>query len=214
MATEADLHIHTRRYSGCSNIDPVEALRTAAKAGLDLIALTEHGIRWPDGELKALVAESGAGDLVVIPGQEAACYSARGAFQGEFLVYGFPESLGSNKSAEQLIEMVHAEGGVVVAAHPFKKTRTGEGYYGSAYLTKDLDLDGLEVEHPSYDETGRRLARETMTAMRITGIGCSDAHDLRAIGLCRTDFQDPIDSVESLCRAIRRGRVEAARCMR
>jgi len=214
MATQADLHIHTLRYSGCSNIDPVEALKTAARAGLDVIALTEHGIRWPDGELEILVAESGVDGLVVIPGQEAACYSARGAFQGEFLVYGFPESLGSNKSAERLIEMVHAEGGVVVAAHPFKKARADGGYYGSACLTKELDLDGLEVEHPSYDEAGRRLALETATAKRITGVGCSDAHDLRAIGLCRTVFQDPIDSVESLCRAIRLGRVECVRCVR
>jgi len=41
---EADLHIHTMRYSGCSNIDPLAALQMAAQAGLDLIALTEHGI--------------------------------------------------------------------------------------------------------------------------------------------------------------------------
>lgn len=206
---EADLHIHTSRYSGCSNIDPVEALRTAARVGLEVIALTEHGIRWPDRELGSLIAESGVEDLLVIPGQEAACYSSVGAFEGEFLVYGFPGSLGSNKSARQLIEIVHAEGGVVVAAHPFKKSQWGEGFYGSGRLTRELDLDGLEVEHPSYDAENRRLAKETMAAMKITGIGCSDAHDLRAIGRCRSIFEDRIDSVESLCRAIREGRVQA-----
>jgi predicted metal-dependent phosphoesterase TrpH len=214
MTVEADLHIHTNRYSGCSNINPVDALRTALRVGLDLIALTEHGIRWPDDELNALIAESGAEDLLVIPGQEAACYSALGAFQGEFLVYGFPKSLGSNKSAQQLIEMVHAEGGVVVAAHPFKKAQWGEGFYGSAHLTRDLEIDGLEIEHPSYDAESRRLAKDTMTAMKITGIGCSDAHDLRTIGQCRTIFQDRIDSAAALCRSIREGRIAAVRTMR
>jgi predicted metal-dependent phosphoesterase TrpH len=204
---EADLHIHTRRYSGCSNIDPVEALRTAANVGLDVIALTEHGIRWPDDELNALIAESGVEDLLVIPGQEVACYSSLGAFEGEFLVYGFPRSLGSNKSARQLIEMVHAEGGVVVAAHPFKKAQGGEGFYGSGHLTGKLDVDGLEVDHPSYDEESRRLAKAVMTAMNITGIGCSDAHDLRDIGRRRSIFQDRIDSVEALCEAIRTGSI-------
>jgi predicted metal-dependent phosphoesterase TrpH len=209
MSIEADLHIHTSRYSGCSNIDPVEALRTAARVGLDVIALTEHGIRWPDEELSSLIDDSGVEGLLVIPGQEAACYSHLGVFQGEFLVYGYPRSLGSNKSAQQLIEMVHAEGGVVVAAHPFKKAQTGGSFYGSGHLTRDLDLDGLEIEHPAYDAEGRQLARETMEAMQITGIGCSDAHDLRNIGQCRTLFQDNIDSVTSLCQAIRNGRVEA-----
>jgi predicted metal-dependent phosphoesterase TrpH len=209
---EADLHIHTRRYSGCSNIDPVEALRTAANVGLDVIALTEHGIRWPDDELNALIAESGVEDLLVIPGQEAACYSSLGTFEGEFLVYGFPRSLGSNKSARHLIEMVHAEGGVVVAAHPFKKAQGGEGFYGSGYLTGKLDVDGLEVDHPSYDEESRRLAKTVMTAMNIAGIGCSDAHDLRDIGRCRSIFQDRIDSVEALCQAIRTGSI-ASLCL-
>ena len=159
--------------------------------------------------MTALVSKSGVDGLVVIPGQEAACYSATGIFQGEFLVYGYPESLGSNKTARQLIEMVHAEGGVVIAAHPFKRSEHGEGFYGSAHLTRELDLDGLEVEHPSYDEESRRLAGETMSDMNIAGIGCSDAHDLRTIGMCRTVFQDRIDSAESLCRAIRKGHVKA-----
>lgn len=209
MRVEADLHIHTSRYSGCSNINPAEALRIAAQAGLEVIALTEHGIRWPDEELHKLIADSGVEDLLVIPGQEAACYSHLGAFQGEFLVYGYPKSLGSNKSAHQLIKMVHAEGGVVVAAHPFKKAQVGDCFYGSGHLTRELDLDGLEIEHPAYDEESRQLARETMTAMQITGIGCSDAHDLRNIGQCRTIFQDRIDSVESLCQAIRNGLIKA-----
>ena len=206
---EADLHIHTMRYSGCSNIDPVAALQMAAQAGLDIIALTEHGIRWPDDELAALVSKSGVDGLLLIPAQEAACYSTTGIFQGEFLVYGYPESLGSNKTAHQLIEMVHAEGGVVIAAHPFKRSKHSEAFYGSAHLTRELDLDGLEVEHPSYDEESRRLAAQTMFDMNITGIGCSDAHDLHNIGMCRTVFQDRVDSVESLCRAIRKGRVKA-----
>jgi predicted metal-dependent phosphoesterase TrpH len=211
---QADLHIHTCRYSGCSNIDPVEALRTAAQGGLNVIALTEHGIRWPDEELSKLIDDSGVEDLLVIPGQEAACYSHLGVFQGEFLVYGYPKSLGSNKSARQLIEMVHAEGGVVVAAHPFKKAQQGEGFYGSGHLTEKLDVDGLEVDQPSYDEESRRLAKTVMTAMNITDIGCSDAHDLCEIGRCRSIFQDRIDSVEALCQAIRNGRAEAIRMVK
>ncbi len=207
MSMEADLHLHTSRYSGCSNMDPVAALRRAREAGLDIIALTEHGIRWPDRELERLMEESGVQNLLVIPGQEAACYSGSGHFEGEFLVYGYPESLGSSKSAETLIRMVHDRGGVVVAAHPFKMSRQTGKFYGSGHLTKDLNIDGLEVSHPSYDEESRRLAFLTMAQMNISGLGASDAHDLNQIGIIRTRFDKDIVDVPSLCEEIRAGRV-------
>ena len=206
---QADLHIHTNRYSGCSNIHPAEAIEAAARAGLDLIALTEHGIRWPDRELDHLLAQYGRPGLVVLPGQEVACYR-RGVFQGEFLVFGYPESLGSNQTAEQLITTVHDQGGVVIAAHPFKKAKTGGGFYGSGHLTGELDLDGLEVLHPSYDRESRRLAWQTMTRMKTVGLSCSDAHDSDQIGLGRSLLPDRVESVEELCQAIRRGRVVPA----
>lgn len=199
---KADLHIHTSRFSGCSNIDPEEALKQAAVMGLGMIAFTEHGIRWPDDELNDLVESRGVKDLIVISGQEAACYSLRGEFQGEFLVFGYPSSLGSNKSAEQLIEMVHAHGGVVVAAHPFKPHTTGKGYYGCGHLIYDLDVDGLEIGHPDFGGEERRLAREVMDKKGIAGIACSDAHDLIDIGRYWTVLEDSVRDTAALCRAI------------
>lgn len=200
---EADLHIHTNRYSGCSNIEPAQALKRAKQVGLGAIALTEHGIRWPDDEIEKLLKRCGVKDLLVIPGQEVACYSESGKFQGEFLVFGYPESLGSNKSAQRVIALVHSEGGVVIAAHPFKKLKNGSGYYGSGLATCEFEVDGLEIEHPSYDDRSRSLACEMMKSLNIVGLGSSDAHDLNAIGICRTVFETDIDSVVSLAAQIR-----------
>ena len=141
-------------------------------------------------------------DLIVIPGQEAACYSLRGEFQGEFLVYGYPHSLGSNKSAEQLIEIVHDQGGVVVAAHPFKPHTTGNGFYGCGHLIYDLEVDGLEIGHPDFGDEERRFAREVMDKKGIAGIACSDAHDLIDIGTFWTMLEDDVRDTPDLCRAI------------
>ena len=206
---EFDLHIHTNRYSGCSNIDPLAVIEKACAVGLNGIALTEHGIRWPDHEIEKLVNKSGIRDLIIIPGQEVACYSQSGKFQGEFLVFGYPESLGSNKSIQQVIDMVHTEGGVVIAAHPFKKLSHGEGFYGSGHSTNELDIDGLEIEHPSYDEESRDLAKTMMKTMKIAGLGNSDSHDLNSIGLCRSYFKEKISGVDKLCEEIRARRVQA-----
>ena len=206
---KADLHIHTHRFSGCSIIEPEKALKRAAELGFGMIALTEHGIRWPNDELDRLIKKSGVKDLVVIPGQEAACYSLRGEFQGEFLVFGYPESLGSNKTAQQLIEMVHAQKGVVVAAHPFKKKLRGEGYYGCGNDIYDLDVDGLEIIHPSYEKKSLLLARQVMKKKKIAGLGCSDAHALSDIGCCWSELENTVHDELSLCQSIRAGRVKA-----
>jgi len=206
---EADLHVHTNRYSGCSTIDPVAALRRAKQLGLGAIGLTEHGIRWPDDQIAQLLKISGVNDILVVPGQEVACYSQTGVFQGEFLVFGYPVSLGSNKSVQRVIELVHGKGGVVIAAHPFRRLGHGKGFYGSGYSTSDWEVDGLEVDHPSYDAESRVLAREVMAAKNIAGLGCSDAHDIDAVGVCRTVFETAVDSLDALLAAILSRRVDS-----
>jgi predicted metal-dependent phosphoesterase TrpH len=206
---EMDLHIHTNRYSGCSNINPVEALVKAEEVGLDAIALTEHGIRWSDESIEELIKESGVRNLIVFPGQEVACYSAIGTFQGEFLVYGYPDSLGSNKSIEKLIPLVHSLDGVVIAAHPFKKDDTGVGFYGSGHKISDYDVDGIEIEHPSYNDEERMQAAQMRAKKKVAGLGCSDAHDVLSIGKCRTIFKNQVKDIIGLCREIRECNVEA-----
>ena len=71
----------------------------------------------------------------------------------------------------------------------------------------DYDLDGLEVAHPSYDQESTKLAEEAMRKKGIAGIGCSDAHDLRFVGACRTVLDDAIVDMKGLCDAIRARRV-------
>jgi predicted metal-dependent phosphoesterase TrpH len=206
---EIDLHIHTSRYSGCSNIDAVTLLRRAKEVGLDGIALTEHGICWSQENIEEISAKSRVTDLVILPGQEVACYTKSGHFQGEFLVFGPGRSLGSSRSLEEILEIVHGEGGVVIAAHPFRKLPHQGGFYGAGNGVYEAALDGLEVEHPSYDAESRLLAQKAKETMQVAGIGSSDAHDLTAVGICRTIFFRPVRDVPSLCEEIRAGRLIA-----
>lgn len=208
---EIDLHIHTSRYSGCSNIDAVKLLRKSKEVGLDGIALTEHGICWSQENIAEIIQTSRVKDLVVLPGQEVACYNQAGHFQGEFLVFGPFRSLGSSRSLEQILEITHREGGVVIAAHPYKKLHNETGFYGAGDGVYGLDIDGLEIEHPSYDEESRLLAQKAVRTKKIAGIGCSDAHDLRSVGRCRTIFSRSVRDIQSLCEEIRAGRLTARR---
>lgn len=208
---EIDLHIHTSRYSGCSTIDALKLLEKSKAVGLDGLALTEHGICWSRENIAEITRKSRVTDLVILPGQEVACYTKAGHFQGEFLVFGPSRSLGSSRSLEQILEIAHGEGGVVIAAHPYRKLPHEDGFYGAGDGVYGADIDGLEMEHPSYDQESRRLAQRAVRTKGIAGIGCSDAHDLKDVGCCRTVFSRPVRDIPSLCEEIRAGRVKARR---
>ena len=49
-----DCHLHTTRYSPCSNLSPYEACSISHKRGLDSIVITEHQIQWNKKEIKEL----------------------------------------------------------------------------------------------------------------------------------------------------------------
>jgi hypothetical protein len=215
MARIFDIHLHTRNYSGCSNIEAEDLLKRAKEIGLEGIALTEHGLRWPEAKIEALRFKTGILDLVIVLGQEITCYNRKWKRQGDFLVFGVRESLGSHLSAQELIEIVHGEGGIVISAHPYKRSRGKDEYYGIADGMLELDIDGIELYHPEHDEAA--VARVREASRRMGGIpltGGSDAHVLSAVGECTTVFHEEVRNEAEFVEAIRQGRVNPQRDQR
>jgi hypothetical protein len=46
MGLIVDVHLHTRRYSRCSRIEPGALIDRAVRAGLDGVVITEHHHQW------------------------------------------------------------------------------------------------------------------------------------------------------------------------
>jgi predicted metal-dependent phosphoesterase TrpH len=205
-----DLHVHTRRYSGCSFIQYEEIIDQALAAGLDGLALTEHGMRWPDAQFEQLHMAASTRGIVLINGQEIHARDAQGRSEGEYLVFGLKRSLTQTKTAVKLIETVHKEGGIVIAAHPYKLSRGGRSrYYGAGDLIYKLNLDGIELCHPDHSETAMDKVRRAMELMKIPGTGGSDAHKILNIGSYGTIFENPVLNEEDFLKEIRAGRVRA-----
>ncbi|MEW6440208.1 MAG: PHP-associated domain-containing protein [bacterium] len=201
-----DLHVHTRRHSGCSLIEPMDLIARAGEVGLDGVALTEHGILWQEQKLAPLRERAGASGLVILAGEEVTClFNGR---RQDFLVFGLKHSLGSAASARELIEQVHGSGGIIVAAHPFKPSRLGVGYHGIGDDLCHLPVDAVESHHPDHDAAAREKARRAATRLNVPTTGGSDAHELRQVGLAGTRFMRPVRTVEDLVHEIRAGRVE------
>jgi predicted metal-dependent phosphoesterase TrpH len=194
-----DLHLHTTRHSPDSQMDPPVMLQRARELGLDGVVITEHDWLWTEEELEVLRAL--APDLVVLSGVEV---SAR---EGHFLAYGVtnPFAVPRGIGVADLCREVHRQGGVVVAAHPF---RWGQPF-DEILREKRPELDGLEVMSNNMDEGCRRRAAEVRQATGLPGLGNSDAHHENTLGVCYTDFAPAIRSNRDLVEAIRGGKAVA-----
>ena len=205
-----DIHIHTRRYSGCSFIDDGDIVGQAAAAGLSGMALTEHGMRWPDEEFGRLQKIAALRSIVLINGQEINTFDSSNRSEGEFLVFGLCRSLTQACSAVRLVETVHREGGIIIAAHPYKLSRGGKShYYGAGDLVYKLELDGIELCHPDHGEMAMKKVRKAMDELNIPGTGGSDAHKILNIGSHVTLFENRITGEDDFIREIRAGRIRA-----
>jgi hypothetical protein len=205
-----DLHLHTDFYSSCSAISPEDLIRKAVEMKLDGIAVTEHGIRWPDDKFDYLLRLAEPHGLALIDAQEVQTYSRENGMEGDFLVFGMKQSLGSEFRAEELAKRVHGEGGILIAAHPYKWSRFGKDrYYGAGDRVYHLDLDGIELFHPDHDEEALSKVRLAMEKLGLPGTGGSDAHQVHEIGTYLTVFENEVKNEEDLIREIRAGRIRA-----
>jgi hypothetical protein len=205
-----DIHIHTRRYSGCSFIDDEDIVGQAVAAGLSGMALTEHGMRWPDEEFGRLRKMAAGRGIVLINGQEINTFDSLNRSEGEFLVFGLGRSLTQVCPAAELVQTVHGEGGIIIAAHPYKLSRGGKShYYGAGDLIYKLALDGIELCHPDHGEMAMKKVRKAMNELKIPGTGGSDAHKILNIGSYVTLFEKRITGEDDFIREIRAGRIHA-----
>lgn len=195
-----DMHLHTKRHSPDSAINPYSLVRRAQQLGLTGVVITEHDKLWNEDELDELRAATP--DMQVYAGVEV---SAR---EGHFLCYGVTNLSKLPKGIEvvELCREVHAQGGAIVAAHPY---RWGQDF--DDILSQQPLLDGLEVMSSNMDTEcrkrawARKLERNTAWA----AMGNSDAHQLEVVAFCYSVFPQNIRDQADLLEAIRSGDVDA-----
>lgn len=185
-----DLHMHEKNYSLDSFLSLEEMVEIAKKRGLDAICITDHDSMG----LREYAAEySKKTGFPIFVGIEF--YS----LQGDILAFGIDRYPEERVSAQEFIDYVHEQGGVVVSAHPFRHNRRG--------LEDNLDtlrgVDAIEILN------GSTLADATMMAVmyaRKYGFaitGGSDCHYPDKVGICATYFPNEIKTMDDLVNAIR-----------
>lgn len=188
-----DLHSHEKTYSSDSFQSLHEMTIAAREKGLDGICITDHDSQNLAGHIgwSALV-----NDVQVFVGCEVFTW------EGDILVFGAPKLPAERVSVKALYEIVSAQQGVMIAAHPFRHNNRG---------LKDLMyplaryLDAIEAFNGSTFPEDNERAVDVATALNLPMIGSGDSHHPGAIGRFATRFHQPIHTIHDLVRAIRNG---------
>jgi len=185
-----DLQIHTiysshGSFKFDSVITPKDAVRTAIQKGLDGIAITDHDTIKAVKECRSYAGNK----LEIVSGCEVA------SFRGHILAYGIDEWNEEKQDAQEVIEKIHALGGIAVASHPFKTTLLRKGL---GNLVKKLNLDGIEVLNYHASPEQNSMARKVAEEMKLGMVAGTDAHILSDIGEVRTVSDgDLIDNIKN-----------------
>jgi predicted metal-dependent phosphoesterase TrpH len=195
---KADLHVHTASGDGMASprqiLDYVEA-----ETDLDVIAITDHDdLR---GALEAReVCARGRYRFQVITGMEVT------AVEGHIIALWVEEPLPSLRPVEEVLEAVHRQGGLAVAAHPLSWLTRSLGQKTLDRLAASgrngVYLDAMETANQA---PGSRLGLRKAAALNreryhLAEVGGSDAHFLKAVGSAYTVF--PGHSTDDLRRSI------------
>ena len=185
-----DLHMHEMRYSKDSHLSLEEMVEIAKKRNLDAICITDHdsmGLK----EYAAQYSEKTGFPIFV--GIEF--YS----LQGDILAFGIDEYPKERISAQEFIDLVHQQGGVVISAHPFRHNRRG--------LEEHLDtlqgVDAIEILNGSTLPDAAMVAVKYAKKHGFAVTGGSDCHYPDKVGVCATYFPNEIKTMEDLIQAIK-----------
>jgi len=198
----ADFHVHA--FPGDGALPAWELMKEAARRGLHAIVISNH-----NQTLAARASEILPGRIfpvglpLVIPAQEVTT-------PGFHLVAaGISRTVDWRLPALDLAADIHAQGGVVIAAHPVARYwRAGDAMVAA--------IDGTEMAHPIAHE--RPTARAELTAFftraravnpDIAPIGSSDFHMVAPLGLCRTFVFAESVTAGGVLDAVRAGRTVA-----
>ncbi len=201
-----DLHTHTRPLSQDSDLTPDALIEAAKKAGLDGVCLTEHDFFWEHEQAAELGRRH---DFLVMPGIEV------NTERGHVVVFGLEEFVYGMHRLGELVEMVEAAGGAMIAAHPYRRQLpfelTQEGDWSEA-LEQASENEAYRHVHAIETLNGRGTERQNAFSAAVcerhglAQAAGSDAHSAADVGTCATEFEAQISDLGGLIAELKSGR--------
>lgn len=172
-----DLHIHHRRGSHCSSLHTKDLVKQAKKMNLDAVCITDHNTMTAVERVKKVGKQYG---LIVLGGMEVKCH------EGDVLAFGLWTPPPQGIMAQDLVDRVHKERGVVIIAHPFRSSALSL----REKIFEIHGIDAIEVLNGNSSPEENQTALEASKKLNLPGTGGSDAHSLNNVAKCVTEFED------------------------
>lgn len=191
MEIKLDFHIHSERSpDGCMSVGEIVSLAKAR--GLNGAAICDH-----DAVLSEIPEFE---DFLLIPGVEVS--TQLGHLLGLFVTAPV-----ETRDFFRAVELIHAQGGLAVLAHPFEHSRDEQRLAPALPL-----LDGVEVQNSRAERKIREaneLARVFAEKHDLRQFGGSDAHCPAEVGNSFTVVDTPELTPEAVRAALLAGNAAA-----
>ncbi len=202
-----DLHTHSYPHSDDSFMSVDELIEGSKSRGLDGICLTDHDNFWTDEQIRELSSKH---DFLVIPGCEINTEA------GHVLVFGLDKYEFGMHKPEFLHATVEKAGGVLIAAHPYRRRfleepagrpgireemlerARGDEFFGICQGIEALNGRGSPIQNQFSLDLSKRLIVNTTAG--------SDAHKVEQIGTVATEFEKPVSCLKELIQELQSGR--------
>jgi len=196
----ADLHVHS-----CLNLrlpklpfffDSVQSegqiLQRCRQDNIRILAITSHDSL--DGYYNACkLMKSKTYNVMLVPGIEVS------TADGHVLAYNVTRSIPKQESASKTVQLIHAQGGFAVPAHPYHPKSVGN-------LTKTVSFDAIEAYNAF---VRRRECTQALNTAQLLGLPItagSDAHEVNEIGRTTMLFPDNVKTLADVFSCIRQKR--------
>jgi len=160
-----------------------DILRKAVEKGLDGIAICDHNTITGSYHARKRVKELGL-PLLVLPGVEVS------TTQGHLIILGSRENIPPDLTPQDAIRIARQNGGIVIAAHPFKVRSLGN--------VEGLDVDAIETFNSRCIFGENKKAENMAFRLGKAQVGGSDSHMLATIGLGFTEIDAEADEASVL----------------
>lgn len=181
-----DLHVHSS-HSGDSKNRIEEVLDACVVKGLSGLAIMDHNSL--EGSRYALSLKRD--DILIIPGMEIS------SAKGHILAYNVHEEVPRELDVAETIDLIRAQGGIAVAAHPYRMwSGLGEE------VTLANDFDAIEIHNGRSTHNHNDLAAKLAVKMCKPFTAGSDSHEPSTVGNAYFVSSRDCHSVEDVIREV------------
>ena len=185
-----------------------ELIESAKSAGLDGVCLTDHDAFWTGEQARELSRRHG---ILVLPGSEI------NTDAGHVLTFGLSRYEFGMHKPEYLRACADRDGGVLIAAHPYRRRFLEGPGSDPAKRAEMLDkaiadpffslCEGVESLNGRGSSEQNRFSGDlaAAVALPLPSVGGSDAHRVAQMGTAATEFQGRVDCLEDLLQLLKAG---------